>query len=59
MDDQDPAQAHADDWFALHVFLSDFARADRFLLDWVGPTLRKLLREGAARSWFFLRWSIS
>lgn len=48
--------AHADSWFALHVFLSDPAEADRFLLGWAGPRLRTLLREGQARRWFFLRY---
>lgn len=50
------AQVHADDWFALHVFLSDPQQADRFLLDWVGPTVRQLRTEGAASRWFFLRY---
>jgi thiopeptide-type bacteriocin biosynthesis protein len=49
-------RAHADDWFALHVFLSDAALADRFLLDWAGPTVKALLGAGSAQSWFFLRY---
>ena len=52
----DLEQCHADDWFGVHVFLSDAAQANRFLLDWVGPSMRALLTEGAARGWFFLRY---
>ncbi len=52
-----PAErAHADEWFALHVFLSDAAQVDRFLVDWAGPTVKALLGAGAATSWFFLRY---
>ncbi len=48
--------AHAQDWFALHIFLSDAAATDRFLLDWVTPQVRRLMGSGAARGWFFLRY---
>ncbi|WP_326542871.1 lantibiotic dehydratase C-terminal domain-containing protein [Pseudorhodoferax sp.] len=48
--------AHAAGWFALHVFLSDAAQADRFLVEWAGPAVRALLHEGHARAWFFLRY---
>lgn len=49
-------QAHANDWFALHIFLSDAAAADRFLLDWVTPQVRRLMGSGGASGWFFLRY---
>lgn len=49
-------QAHAQDWFALHIFLSDAAAADRFLLDWVTPQVRQLMGNGSASGWFFLRY---
>jgi thiopeptide-type bacteriocin biosynthesis protein len=48
--------AHAQDWFALHLYLSDAAATDRFLLDWVMPQVRRLMGSGAARGWFFLRY---
>ena len=49
-------RAHAQEWFALHIFLSDAVQADRFLVDWAGPTVKALLGAGSAQSWFFLRY---
>ena len=46
----------AADWFALHVFLADPWRVDRFLLEWVAPRARSLISGGLARGFFFVRY---
>jgi thiopeptide-type bacteriocin biosynthesis protein len=49
-------QPHAARWFALHLFLADAAQADRFLIEWVAPRVRRLRSEQHASAWFFLRY---
>ncbi|WP_374351137.1 lantibiotic dehydratase C-terminal domain-containing protein [Chitinimonas sp.] len=44
------------DWYCLHVFLSDHEAGTEFLLDWLQPKVRQLGETGASRGWFFLRY---
>jgi hypothetical protein len=51
-----PPATSSGDWFALHVFLSEPTRSNRFLVEWAAPQVRDRLISGRAQSWFYVRY---